>query len=213
MWLMEMATNYPLSRFTGVDIVPLYLTNCTPDNLTFVQADVLDLPFEDESFDYIYVNDLLAYFPGKCCKERIFPNLLRLLKPGGWLEVTEYERKLYEPGPKSEFLMDKLSVVFHNRGASGIPVYEILPDLFHKNDLIEFRREDKFVKYCDHALAIGDFRYTFKTLKNMVLEFTSMNSGEYIEVLNDACEELLNYGTSFHVTRFYARKPMEPHLV
>ncbi|CAG8652488.1 15793_t:CDS:2, partial [Acaulospora morrowiae] len=110
-------------------------------------------------------------------------------------------------GPNTEFLMDKLSTVFHNRGASGIPVYEILPDLFQNNDdLIEFRREDKFVKYCDIQLAIPEFTYVFSTLKNMILEFTSMSSAKYDEILSCACKELLKYKTSFHVTRFYAQK-------
>ncbi|CAG8508524.1 1373_t:CDS:2 [Acaulospora colombiana] len=139
--------------------------------------------------------------------EQIFPNLLRLLKPGGWLEITEYERKLYEAGPNSEFLMDKLSSVFHNRGASGIPAYEILPDLFQKNNLIEFRREDKFVKYRDIQLAINDFFYTFNTLKYVVMEFTSLGSSKYEKLLTDACKELVEYETTFHVTRFYAQKP------
>lgn len=105
---MEMATFFPLSNFTGVDIVQLYPSDCMPNNLDFIQANILEgLPFENESFDFIHIKDCLPYFPGKVSKEQLFAELVRLLKPGGWLEIMEHEGKMYDAGPNSEFLYDK----------------------------------------------------------------------------------------------------------
>ncbi|CAG8499530.1 5523_t:CDS:2 [Diversispora eburnea] len=206
LWIMEMATFFPLSNFTGVDIVQLYPHDCMPKNLDFIQANILDgIPFENESFDFIHIKDCLPYFPGKLSKEQVFSELVRLLKPGGWLEIIEFEGKMYNAGPNSDFLYDKLITVYRNRGINY--VQESVPQLFEENNLVEFRREDKIIKYCEFDFALQVFLDTFKTMKKTILEFTSIEPEKYEEMLSNSCRELLEYQTSFRNTRFYGQKP------
>jgi ubiquinone/menaquinone biosynthesis C-methylase UbiE/uncharacterized protein YbaR (Trm112 family) len=52
-----------------------------------IQADIYNLPFEEESFDFIYSNGVLHHLPEPECA---FHQLLRFLKPGGESQIYLY---------------------------------------------------------------------------------------------------------------------------
>ncbi len=57
------------------------------DKLTFRHADVAQpLPFTDSTFDVLLSMDALCHFPDR---SRLFGEWLRVLRPGGWLLVTD----------------------------------------------------------------------------------------------------------------------------
>jgi SAM-dependent methyltransferase/uncharacterized protein YbaR (Trm112 family) len=57
------------------------------DSVHVVQADLYNLPFEPESFDYVYSLGVLHHLPDP---EGGFRNLLRYLKPGGEVRIYLY---------------------------------------------------------------------------------------------------------------------------
>ena len=57
------------------------------NNVYVAQADIHHLPFEPESFDLIYSIGVLHHLPDP---EAAFRNLLRYLKPGGWIHIYLY---------------------------------------------------------------------------------------------------------------------------
>ena len=80
-------------QFFGLDIVPL-----APDlrkqgvRWTFVEHDLrqLPLPFPDEQFDLVVIKDLaLALSPP--APQRFFEDCIRVIKPGGTLEIWEID--------------------------------------------------------------------------------------------------------------------------
>ncbi|KAH0542558.1 hypothetical protein FGG08_003063 [Glutinoglossum americanum] len=83
---------YPDVEFTGLDIVPI-----APDlkeqgvNWRFVQHDMrrLQLPFPDESFDMVFLKDMSMAMPIAGSEFPIFEEMLRVLKPGGVIEIWE----------------------------------------------------------------------------------------------------------------------------
>jgi SAM-dependent methyltransferase len=60
-------------------------------NLYFYQADLMNLPFVDGSFDAIYSLGVLHHTPDT---RRAFLSLVRLLKPGGRIAIWVYSAKL-----------------------------------------------------------------------------------------------------------------------
>jgi len=61
--------------------------NNPSDSVRVVQADLYNLPFAPESFDFIYSNGVLHHLPDP---EGAFRNLVRYLKPGGEIQIFLY---------------------------------------------------------------------------------------------------------------------------
>ncbi|MGH9769787.1 MAG: methyltransferase domain-containing protein [Blastocatellia bacterium] len=64
------------------------------DNVHVAQADLHHLPFEPGSFDLVYSIGVLHHLPDP---ESAFRNLLRYLKPGGWIHIYLYWRPENQP--------------------------------------------------------------------------------------------------------------------
>jgi len=87
----EVATRWG-ARVVGVDLslaAEVAARNLAHRPATFFQADVFNLPFAPESFDYIYSIGVLHHTPD--C-EQAFKVLPQLLKPGGRIAIWLYSR-------------------------------------------------------------------------------------------------------------------------
>lgn len=63
-------------------------------NVHVVQADLYDLPFETESFDFVYSLGVLHHL---AVPEATFHNLLRFLRPGGEIQIYLYWKPERQP--------------------------------------------------------------------------------------------------------------------
>ncbi|KAJ3045145.1 hypothetical protein HDV00_011871 [Rhizophlyctis rosea] len=59
---IQTGTQYPAAKITGMDISPVQPSTVKPANVKFITGDLttLPLPFEDASFDFIYMRFLIA---------------------------------------------------------------------------------------------------------------------------------------------------------
>ena len=104
-WLNELALEYPLTKFTGVDILPIFPKR-SPSNLKFVQADIRSsLPFPNDTFDYIHMRHMMMNFTYQEWIDLVIPELVRILKPGGYLELTESDVEWGNISPTTESLI------------------------------------------------------------------------------------------------------------
>ena len=87
------------ARLSGAEVIGLDLSESIfaaqrhfggPANLTYVQGDILNLPFEPESFDFISADQVIHHTPDA---PRAFAELARRVKPGGHLAVYVYRQK------------------------------------------------------------------------------------------------------------------------
>jgi len=88
-----LAKNNPDAKITSVDISPESLEKAREKverngikNVRFLQADIFSLPFEDSSFDHVFVCFVLEHLQNP---EKIMRNLRKTLKPGGTITVIE----------------------------------------------------------------------------------------------------------------------------
>ena len=94
-----MASEYQYAHFTGVDIAQLYPAEIKPQNVSFVQSNVLTgLPFQDDTFDFIHMRFMLFAFTLKNW-ELAIKELVRVCKPGGYIELEEKDILWYNEGP------------------------------------------------------------------------------------------------------------------
>lgn len=95
-WAMEMAELFPQASVIGLDVIPppADMTDTSehdrrPDNYLYVQGNVLDgLPFPDGTFDVVHQRLLVAAIP-EARWPGVVSELLRVTRPGGWIELLE----------------------------------------------------------------------------------------------------------------------------
>nr|CAG8597635.1 3696_t:CDS:2 [Entrophospora candida] len=117
-WVLNMSIDYPKSTFVGIDISPIFPSEIKPKNLTFLTCNLLDgLPFHDENFDYIHVRFLMTAFTEDEWKDKVIPELMRVVKRNGWVELMDgeaFESTLISNNINPK-LKDLLSILLENR--------------------------------------------------------------------------------------------------
>jgi len=95
-----MASTFIRTNFIGVDISPAYPTQIKPANTQFLTCDVLEgLPFEDGFFDFVYLRFLNKAFTKDEWHHTLLNELMRVTKPGGWIETMEQGVEVVDPTP------------------------------------------------------------------------------------------------------------------
>lgn len=85
-----MAREYPKSHFTGIDVTDVFKDMPTPPNCRFLVANTLEgLPFPDNHFDFVFQRLHIFCFTKEGWRDAI-NELLRVLKPGGVLELSTW---------------------------------------------------------------------------------------------------------------------------
>ncbi|KAI9496766.1 S-adenosyl-L-methionine-dependent methyltransferase [Zychaea mexicana] len=116
-WSLEMAENFPRSKFYGVDISGVFPSEIKPANCDFQVHNVSQpLPFAPSYFDYVFQRMLVL---GIMREEwdTVLSNYMEVLKPGGWLELTEVNiPDSVNAGPKLTILMETLGEVAAQKG-------------------------------------------------------------------------------------------------
>lgn len=92
-WAAEMATLFPQANVVGLDLkappVESGATMQRPDNFTFLQGNMLEgLPFPDNSFDFVHQRLVIVALPTSQWVQQA-RELLRVTRPGGWVELVE----------------------------------------------------------------------------------------------------------------------------
>ncbi|ORY96372.1 S-adenosyl-L-methionine-dependent methyltransferase [Syncephalastrum racemosum] len=115
-WTLELAELYPDSTFHGIDISPQFPGQIKPQNCNFQIANLLDgLPFPDNYFDYIHQR-LMVIALTREGWEKTLKELMRVLKPGGWIEFKELLPRIDNGGPVTHRFVDTLRQVLDQRG-------------------------------------------------------------------------------------------------
>lgn len=87
-WLTELSSEYSNSNFIGIDNNEIFPIEKVSKNLKFVKHNILNgIPFEDNTFDFIHVRFMIKCFSETEWKTLILPEIFRICKPGGWIEV------------------------------------------------------------------------------------------------------------------------------
>ncbi len=99
------------AQVTGIDVSEEAIDACRAhygEQVTFTVGDVLDLPFVDDSFDFVACFEVLEHVDA----ERATDEIRRVLAPGGHLAVSTPNREVYPEGNPfhvREFLRDEFA--------------------------------------------------------------------------------------------------------
>ncbi|POS83976.1 hypothetical protein EPUL_003990, partial [Erysiphe pulchra] len=99
--------------FTGIDITPPAIPVETLENSNinwnFVQHDLrqVPLPFKDDEFCIVMVKDVSMVIPMTDMEQTLMDEYLRILKPGGTLEIWDGDHSLRMLLPYSQFIVNE----------------------------------------------------------------------------------------------------------
>lgn len=123
-WCAEMATLYPQANVVGFDLAPPAADAPRPDNVVFTQGNMLEgLPFADNSVDFVHQRLVIVALPTDRWVSQI-QEILRVTRPGGWIELVEGDLLPGGPGITSlnglgEMMSKKRGMSFSNASRVG----------------------------------------------------------------------------------------------
>ncbi len=105
-WAFEMQALFPHALIVGVDVSLASMTQPVPPPCLFVRANILEgLPFPDEQFTYTHQRLLVAAIPAQAWPG-VVCELVRVTRPGGWIELLELSDGIQPAGPATRLLLD-----------------------------------------------------------------------------------------------------------
>ncbi|CEP16057.1 hypothetical protein [Parasitella parasitica] len=106
-WSSDMASRYPISYFTGIDIdknvLPsslVVLGSSLSRNVFYQRIDLIELPlpYEDATFDFIFMRSMMDTLPDSMWDD-VLKELVRVMKKGAYIECVEAYDNLFDAGP------------------------------------------------------------------------------------------------------------------
>ncbi|CAG8601299.1 17133_t:CDS:2, partial [Acaulospora morrowiae] len=198
-WLLQLARDYPLNHYTGIDMSPVFPKNIELPNVKFIQANVLQrMPFDANSFDFVHIRFLNTAFTERQWEETVIPDLTRVTKPKGWLELCEFDIDGQSFGPASRRMVSALTSYLGSKGINGLISEEILEFLESMETFEVIRTEEKFSglgKWAGHLgdLAIKSFIAAFRGMKELP-GWMGIEEEEYNEMVDKYAQEVENRG-------------------
>ncbi|KAG0369641.1 hypothetical protein BGZ54_009373 [Gamsiella multidivaricata] len=182
-WILEMSTEYTETNFTGIDISAVWPTEIRPRNCRFQVVNALQgLPFEDNTFDFVYQRFMIFAYPAKDWPF-IIQELVRVTKPGGTVELTEIPILSNANGPELAKILEVLEQFCISKGFDT-KVAKKMDILLRDAGLDE-------VKACHASIPIGAWGAKvgqlmrensaglWSSLRGWIKESTGMNDAQY----------------------------------
>jgi len=140
-WAFDMAEEFPDATVVGLDLAAGKPEH--PTNYRFVRGNILQgLPFATDQFDFVHQRLLQSGVPLKDWSSDI-SELVRVTRPGGWIELVEVKHEIEPSGPATRQLLALLSKLAGARGLdrTGI-IYQRLDEYLRRAGLHDVTRRD-----------------------------------------------------------------------
>ncbi|GBB95918.1 hypothetical protein RclHR1_26430002 [Rhizophagus clarus] len=210
-WLLELSKKYPSAKFIGLDLFSLSPPkDFSQDNLQFVQGDIIKgLPFEDGSIDFVHMRCVLASFTERQWEEIVIKELVRICKPGGWIELSEIDADGKSLGPTSKRLLTACITKLESNGINGL-ITEDIPEFFESTNQVEVYAEEKYSPIGswgdDSGRLALEFFLTIYNGSGDLMDYIGVNKEEYENMINQFIEEVDRYRSYFIPLKFFCQK-------
>ncbi|KAF0542488.1 S-adenosyl-L-methionine-dependent methyltransferase [Gigaspora margarita] len=210
-WVLEMAAKYTKSKFIGMDISQVQPEENKPPNVEFIQGNLLErLPFDDNTFDFIFQRFLFVGIPADKWPS-VINELVRILKPGGYLELVENDLHYETMGPASRKLIEAFTILFHEHGLNPSACYKIQNYLEENDQLHNVHYEQKkhldeqsIAKVC--KLLAEDYSSALANVKPKLMNKVNVSSDEYDRLVKEMEKETIELESFNPHFRAYAQK-------
>ncbi len=197
-WAIEMAAQFPQANVIGLDlIVPEGIETIAhglqhqPDNVVFLEGNVLNgLPFADASFDLVYMRLLFGAIPAAAWPQ-VVSELVRVTRPGGWVESLETLPILDEEGSVFKTFCEWLSEALTRQGFEPLIALK-MPALMRARGLVRVTTREILKRYITaHRSVLGVLRsQTIQTRKALILAQGVVTEEEYERMFTAVMQEI-----------------------
>ena len=210
-WAYDLCRKFPRALVIGLDLEPS--KGGAPPNYRGVRANVLQgLPFEDDALDFVHQRLLFSGVPVRSWPTEV-AELVRTVRPGGWVELVEGATQLDPVSPASERLCGLLRRLGELRGldSTGI-VFDSLDDYLIRAGATMVTRQTAALPVGECGGRIGslmasDFRALFTRLGPGFNAALGVPAAETEDLVRDAQEEWEEYHTTYSFAVAYGQKP------
>ncbi|CAO3679339.1 unnamed protein product [Rhizopus microsporus] len=208
-WIMDMAKQYPKSHFTAVDAV-IYPISCPPANCHFRLMDMsTGLAFPDNTFDYVTQHDCLFRYSQQDW-EAVIPEIVRVTKPGGFIEFVELGGSIQDVGPNLSIWMMRLTVSLQTRNIN-LKIASQLESMIQSFDNV------RHIESSHRSAPIGWYgrngdimleciQRLFDSIKPKLCEDWSMNLAKYDKMVEAAAAECRDFKSWCNIHYTIAQK-------
>ena len=210
-WAFEVCGSFPDAMVVGLDLVPSKPE--PPANYRFVRSDVLQgLPFADGRFDFVHQRFLTAGIPLRSWSA-LLEELVRVTRPGGWIELCEGAAWIAPAGPATE----RLTALAHRLGrARGLDttgvVVGALDEQLRRAGANGVGRRALDLPVGEWGGRIGSFmasdiRAAYTRLCDVFDTVLGVPREESLGLLGAAQQEWEQLHTNLHIVLAFGRKP------
>ncbi|KAI9484891.1 hypothetical protein BDB00DRAFT_852731 [Zychaea mexicana] len=210
-WVKDMAETYPNSHFTGTDEVIYPISDPPPNCHLRIANAAKGLPFADNTFDYVAQHDTILTYTREEWDKAI-AELVRVLKPGGWLQLVETSGILQDVGPNLSIWLMRVTVSLQTRNIHlkfGPKLHEVLEAHSGVTD----------VTYSHRSIPIGwlgklgdlgleCLERMFDSMKPRLCDDWSMNLQKYEKMAQAAAKECQEFRSWTNIHYAYCRKKL-----
>ncbi|CAB4474680.1 S-adenosyl-L-methionine-dependent methyltransferase [Rhizophagus irregularis] len=215
-WLLDLANKYENSYFFGVDFKPIFPREIKPNNLEFIEADVTDaLSFHDNEFDFTHIEHMSLVLTSDQW-DVVIPELVRVTKPGGYIEVSDRRNSYVGEGPIFRKMSDALWASCSKRNIDTNLIYNLDSKFELQPNIGKIHRIEKDLIIGPNGGKIGlifqDLAFSYyiseMAIKNLSEEM-GISEEEYKNMTEkDLVEEFKQTSTECVHFRFWAQKQL-----
>ncbi|RIB30942.1 S-adenosyl-L-methionine-dependent methyltransferase [Gigaspora rosea] len=201
-WICEMSSDFPQCEFFGTEIIDKIIPQIKPSNVSIIKADILEgLPFPDNYFDFVNIRNLLYDFTELEWETLVIPECMRVLKIGGWIEISDAEIDVKDCGLETLKVTSKKS-----KHVNPYIVHQLEEFMNSRQELhkIEHILRPFQLGVWNNALKDPCARYSKETF-DVLAKFAGYKSD--IDAVTRTCMNECTLNRSyFNVHRFYGQK-------
>jgi SAM-dependent methyltransferase len=186
-WAYDLCAEFPQALVVGVDLG--VSKRPWPASYRFVRGDVLEgLPFASDRFDFVHQRGLVSGVPVSSWPS-LTRDLVRVTRPGGWVELVEWTGGLESTGPATARLIDLVRRLLRAQGldADGV-VAATLDDHLREAGLLDVERRAVDVPVGEWGGRVGSLMAT--DLRSLFIRFAAIISATF-GIAERECRDLV----------------------
>jgi SAM-dependent methyltransferase len=210
-WAYDLCAEFPAALVVGFDLQPS--KRPWPPAFRCVRGNLLQgLPFADDRFDFVHQRALISGIPvdawPSACRE-----LVRVVRPGGWVELVECPPWFESAGPVTSRLCEMLQRLLVTRGLDSTGgVVAALDDHLGRSGLVDIEKQALDLRVGEWGGRVGslmatDCRSLFFRLAVPFEAAFGIGNHEYLELISAMQQEWEQHHTMYRFVHAVGRKP------